>query len=84
MRAQVCCRRRGRTKDRDIKALPIEDHGDTDAILSMTQTPSLQHNICRDLNRRNAAMSRTSDAAGRSPYNHKHLLAANTEYQTCE
>jgi hypothetical protein len=32
MRAQVCCRRRGTVKNRNIKALPIEDHGDTDAI----------------------------------------------------
>jgi hypothetical protein len=32
MRAQVCCRRRGAMKNRNIKALPIEDHRDTDAI----------------------------------------------------
>jgi hypothetical protein len=88
MRAQVCCRRRGRTTDRDIKALPIEDHGDTDVILSTTQARSLQQNICRNLNRRNAAMSRTRRSVRRGqavrPMITTNLLAANIQYQTRE
>jgi hypothetical protein len=88
MRARVCCRGRGRTKDRDIKALPIEKHGDTDAILSMTQARSLQQNICRDLNRRNRGnvpnKAKRSTRPGVRPMITTNLLAANIEYQTSE
>jgi hypothetical protein len=87
MRAQVCCGRRGRTKDRDIKALPIE--------IMATLIPScrrLKLGLCTEHLRRLEPEERgnVSNKAKRStrlgvrPMITTNLLAANIEYQTCE
>jgi hypothetical protein len=82
------CSRRGRTKDRDIKALPIEDHGDTDAIFvddssSVSATEQLQR--LEPEERGNVSnKAKRSTRPGVRPMITTNLLAANIEYQTCE